>query len=78
MRLTAHQLTVIRRCAPDFAIQEIRPDACRVTLGRAWAIVRQTRAGWESSGPWQLVRDQETLRDRNQLRQILRVLGVNL
>jgi hypothetical protein len=72
MRLTAHQLIAIRRRASDFAIDEFGPGGCRVTLGRAWAVVLLTHAGWEISGPW----DQETLRDRNRLHEILRELGV--
>jgi hypothetical protein len=76
MLVTAHQLLSIRRRAPDFAIDEFGPGACRVTLGRAWAVVLLTNAGWEISGPWQLVRDQETLRDRNRLHEFLRELGV--
>jgi hypothetical protein len=76
MRLTAYELIAIRRRAPDFAIEEIGQGACRVTLGRAWAVVLLTHAGLETSGPWQLMRDQETLRDRNRLHEILRELGV--
>jgi hypothetical protein len=76
MFVTAHQLISIRRRASDFAIEEFGPGACRVTLGRAWAVVLLTHAGWGISGPWQLVRDQETLRDRNRLHGFLRELGV--
>ena len=71
-RITARQLNAIRRSAPGFAVEEISPSAFRATLGRTWAVVLLTHAGWESSGPWQLVRDQVTLRERNQLREILR------
>jgi hypothetical protein len=78
MRLTGHQLLAIRRQAPDFVLEEIHPGACRVALGRAWAILLETRIGWETTGPWQIVRDQEMLRDRDQLLTILRELGVKL
>jgi hypothetical protein len=45
-------------------------------LGRAAAILLETCVGWETTGPWQIVRDREALEDVERLRGLLRSLGV--
>lgn len=75
--LSAHQFLNIRSRAPGFDLREEAFGIHRARLGRAWVrVARVGVAGWQQTGPWQIVRDRETLEDLRRLRDILEEIRV--